>query len=535
MKKLLFTAIVAAAATPAMLAQQSVLDALQVAQSDFRGTARYMSMGGAFTALGGDLSAITQNPAGIGIYRRSELGATVDLNFNKTNSGLQTTTTKFDCNNFGYVGVANLSGAMETFAWGVSYNRRARFDRVTGGYAQKTSTSLSNYIASFSNGYSSSELDFGTDYNPYENDVDWLSALGYTSYLINPTTGSNYRGLYQNGTDGDALLTIRETGYLDEYNFNFGGNIQNTVFWGIGIGVTDLNYTRQAEYSESMKNAYAYNDLKGGMVDSNAGFGLNTYKQITGTGWDLSLGLIFKPINELRIGASVHTPRWWNLTESYEGAVNYSYVDPTAQEVTGKNPTSGNEYTDYATFGWRLHAPWRFALGVAGVIGNNAIVSVDYERVAYDAMSLKSPSYTSTGWGSSSYYVDNETLNSQVHEYTRAGNIVRVGAEYRVTPQFSVRAGYNVELSNIKDAAKDGEIEVMTSGVDPSYTFNKTTQNISLGLGYRFGNWYLDGAYVYTNRDASLHAYSNFDGGEAPVFDYNNYTHSVVVSLGFKF
>jgi hypothetical protein len=536
MKKLLFTAIVAAATTPAIMAQSAV-DALQVSQNDFRGTARYMSMGGAFTALGGDLSAVTQNPAGLGIYRRSEIGATIDLSFaNSSSNGLTNNKTNFACNNFGYVGTTELSGAMETFSWSVSYNRRNQFNRVTSAYAPSTQTSLSNYIASFSGGYSTSELDFGENYNPYEADVDWLSALGYASYLINPVSGTTgYRGLYQNGTNADAALNVYESGYMDEYNFSFGGNFSNTVFWGLGIGVTDLQYKRYTAYSESMENALAYNDYRGGLVNSNAGFELGNNKRIAGTGWKIDFGLIFKPVNEFRIGAAIHTPQYWSLDQDYQGTVDYSYYDTTAPEVTG-NPTTGNEYTDFASFSWRLKSPWRFSLGAAAVLGNNAIVSVDYERIAYNDMTVKNAVYES-GWGGDYYefYQDNQTVNSQIREYSRGGNIVRAGLEYRLTPQFSVRAGYNVELSNIKDEAANNQVEVVTAGTDPSYSLNKTTQNVSVGLGYRFGSWYLDGAYVYGNRKSTLHPYTSFTGGDAPVFDVTNDTHSVVVSLGVKF
>ncbi len=540
MKKLLFTAIVAAATSPAIIAQ-SAIDALQISQTDFRGTARYMGMGGAFTALGGDLSAVTQNPAGIGIYRRNEIGATADLSFvTSSSSGFNNNKTNFSCNNFGYVGVANLDGVMETFAWGASYNRRAQFDRVTTGRANSTATSLSNYIASFSGNYSQDMLDFGENYNPYESgSVPWLSALGYATYLINPQTGTNgYVGMYQNGTVGDAWLDVYESGYMDEYNFTFGGNFSNTVYWGVGVGVTDLQYKRYTTYSESMSGALAYSKPANGLATCDAGFTLNNNKRIAGTGWKIDFGLIFKPTNEFRIGAAIHTPQYWSLDENYQGDLTYSNLDKSYSEISGTNPTQGSEYTDWADFSWRLKSPWRFSVGVAGVLGNNAIISVDYERVAYNDMTVKNSSYNS-GFGGDyyEYYQDNATVNNQIRTYTRGGNIVRAGLEYRVTPQFSVRAGYNIELSNITDAAANNQVEVVTDplSTDPSYSLNKTTQHVSLGLGYRFGNWYLDGTYVYGNRESTMHPYSSFAGGNAPVYDVTDKTHSAVVSLGFKF
>ena len=61
-------------------------------------------------------------------------------------------------------------------------------------------------------------------------------------------------GLYVPGqTTGDAAYVVRESGYVDEYNIDFGGNISDVVYWGIGVGINDLSYFRYANYSESME------------------------------------------------------------------------------------------------------------------------------------------------------------------------------------------------------------------------------------------------------------------------------------------
>ena len=162
MKKILVPAI--ALALPAAVMAQSAVDAYNLSQSELRGTARFMSMGGAFTALGGDLSAVSLNPASLGVYRSSEIGATLDINFrNYKTDAVSESQTKAFCNNFGYVGVARLDGAMRTFAWGASYGRTASFDRITNGYVNPTSISLSNYIASWTNGIAASDMEFIKD------------------------------------------------------------------------------------------------------------------------------------------------------------------------------------------------------------------------------------------------------------------------------------------------------------------------------------------------------------------------------------
>jgi len=71
---------------------QNVDDALRYSQIFYTGTARFMSMSGAFTALGGDLSTLSQNPAGIGVFRSSELSLSPQLFHSKTSASFNGTT-----------------------------------------------------------------------------------------------------------------------------------------------------------------------------------------------------------------------------------------------------------------------------------------------------------------------------------------------------------------------------------------------------------------------------------------------------------
>jgi hypothetical protein len=525
MKKIIIASALAALSAPVFA--QSAIDAYTLNPNELRGTARFMSMGGAFTSLGGDLSAVSQNPAGIGVYRRSEIGATLDVDIrnNSTQAGnyiIKDSQTKVYCNNFGYVGTIDLSGEMKTFSWGVNYNRLASFDNYFRGYNASTSNSLSNYVASFTN---ESEATLNSDnYNPYaDSDADWLSILAYNGYMINPTGTNSYRGLFQSSTDGDAAYNVRETGYVDSYDISFGGNVSDAVYWGVGVGILDMNYTRQVQYSESMDNAATYSNDQ--IVNGNAGFDLLNAKSISGTGANIKLGVILKPVNQFRVGFSIQTPTWMQYNHDAYGEVYYSYNDGTL---------AGNEYTDYAEYKSHINSPWRFSIGASGVLGNKAIISLDYERVAYNDMKVKYQD--SYGYWGGNNYVEDTNVTADIHDYFKAANIVRLGAELRVTPQFSVRAGYNVQLSNVRSDVYDGYKEVYTSGTDPSYRFDKTTQNICCGLGYRYQNFYIDAAYVYRNRESKFNAYTNYNGGgEAPTAKITEDNHSLVFSAGFKF
>lgn len=532
MKKIIVSAIIAGGAISSMNAQSAV-DAYNLSQSDLRGTARFMSMAGAFTALGGDLSTLSQNPAGIGVYRKSEVGVTVD--FNMTNSNVSTSAGDFKenhthvyCNNFGYIGSINLgrSSTLRTFNWGASYNRVASFDRTfhigegsgSSYYGPSISTSLSNYIASFTN-YTPGELNaYQDNYNPYQDsDADWLSILAYNSYLINPNSNGGYNGLWRQGqSSGDMGAWVRERGQIDEYNLDFGGNVLDVVYWGIGFGITSLNYTQEADYDEKVYDARIPNASATGTQTGDAYFNLMNNKRLTGTGYNVKLGVIVKPVNELRLGFAIHTPTYYNLSQNFDAATNFDY---------SSGYDNMNEYTDYGYFDWKLRSPWRMMIGVAGVIGGRGIISLDYERDAYDNLKISDRGIN--------YNYGPE--NQDIKNYYQGSNTIRIGGEYRVTPSISLRAGYSYVTSNVKTAAENGSTEIYTSGTNPAYVLNKDTQYITLGAGYRYKAFYADAAYVYKNRKSTYHAFTDYEGVKAPSFDLTDTNNNIVISVGLKF
>lgn len=119
-------------------------------------------------------------------------------------------------------------------------------------------------------------------------------------------------------------------------------------------------------------------------------------------------------------------------------------------------------------------------IGAAGVIGGRGIISVDYQYDAYGSMK------TSDSQG------DFDIFNQGVKNYFKSTNTLRIGGEYRITPQFSVRAGYNYSSTAVKPEAANGDIEVITAGTDPGYTLQNTTNTFSAGLGYRSRGFYVD-------------------------------------------
>lgn len=549
---------------------QGATDAFTLSQTQLRGTARYISMGGAFGALGGDLSTLTQNPAGIGVYRSSEIGATLDLDFQR--STMQNTgdfsnqtqkQTRFACNNFGYVGAIKLSNSlMPYFQWGATYNRLNSFDRIYSGYFPTANTSLTNYAASISQGYGADML-WGDDYyDPFwDGNVDWLSALTYNSYLIsenpeyNPTAedgASNsrqYLGLYQSGlSTADAAINVREKGYVDEYSLNFGGNFLNMVYWGVGLGITDLSFSRWSYYDEVVENALVpkYTDSQTqqaiGHTNGTAEWGLENYQAVSGTGLNLKLGVIVKPINELRLGLAVHTPTWYSMEFSQEAYTDYDlYWEDGDQSIHTSNWNTrygtDNAYAETLTdyFSRKFKTPWRLMASAAGVIGGRFIVSADYVYESYPSMQF------SDAFG---VFTDSKC---DIEQYYQAGHELRLGAEFRITTKFSVRAGYNGKFTAAKPNARDGYEYIYTSGTQPLYEFTGDRHSFTAGLGYRFGAFYLDAAYVHSTQTNRWSAFTPFPAdlissyalaGNAvsgPTADIRDTRNRLVLTFGVKF
>ena len=109
MKKIVCLVATALFLSGAAAFAQGEMDAFKYSLGDLNGTARYLGMGGAFGALGGDISAMSSNPAGLGIYRSSEVVGTLSLSTIDTKSDWSGSVAKDDkskmsFDNFAYVG-----------------------------------------------------------------------------------------------------------------------------------------------------------------------------------------------------------------------------------------------------------------------------------------------------------------------------------------------------------------------------------------------------------------------------------------------
>lgn len=525
MKKLYITLLLCGASL--MASAQGTFDVLKMSETQLNGTSRYMSMAGAFGALGGDVSAISQNPGGIGVYRKSDISVTMNLNFlsSKTPGGDKLTNTKFWFNNVGYVGSMKIdSDFFKHFNWGFSFNRINSFQRrYQGGY--NVNNSLTNKIAQNLTDGNWTEEDLSVDnYSGniyYDSNAPWLGILAYQSYLLNPNSDGSLQGLATNGTTGSANYYVDEKGHTDEYNITLGGNFKNTVYWGINFGITDLDFDSYQYYGEDLDNAmiydYRFND--GSTTLGYAGYDFQSYQETRGTGYNFKMGVIVKPINQLRIGAAFHTPTYYDMKDLYKVQSGFDLQVNGDDNLFQGNTETGEEgyYDEYR---YTIKTPWRFIGSLAVVPSSKGMISMDYEYVGANTMRC--------GDEGGHNYADTE---QKIKDQLQASHILRVGAEYRATQNLSLRAGYSYQTSPVKDAVKgvsNNNVDVVSSNY--MYQYDKSNQYITCGLGYRYKSFYADAAYVHQTRTSQYHAYPGEQGEE--VKDNKN---KIALTIGFRF
>lgn len=526
------------------LFSQAEMDAFRYSQPELKGTARYMSMGGAFGALGGDMTTLSQNPAGIGVYRSSEIAGTLDLYGVSTktdthSSGSVTANDiRFSFDNIGYVGSFPVggSGGLVNFNVGFTYNRQRSYNRTYKANYRDLQTSLTNYIAAKTNevgGLLPADMDPTADYNPYfppsnSPAIPWLSVLAWNSYLIdgvwnesNPPQFAGYEGFFKPGDYADGNLYVRDRGRVDEYTFSLGGNVMNIVYWGASLGIVDMNYDLYSYYGENID----YGET------NPAEYVMTNRLSTDGTGVNFKMGLIAKPTRYLRLGLAFHTPTFYKMTDHYSASVNYRnmgyYIDEenpgTFEPVTGVAETNPAGVTDY-----HLRTPWKVMASAAVIAGKKGIISFDYEYMNYNKMKL------SDEFGD---LPDNEYITQDF----KAGHTFRVGAEYRITPQLSARAGYANQFSPVKAHLTDGSTEVLTAGTVTHYTLDRGVQYYTCGLGYRWGNFFADAAFVFQRQKEDLYPFSPMflANGTQDIFPQSSTlitkTKSFLLTLGFRF
>lgn len=496
MKKIFFSACLLSLFMAHAHAQETY-ENTKLIDNDLNGTARYVGMGGAMEALGADISVINSNPAGIGLFRRSsgsvsfglvsQDGASSFKYGNKTNAS-------FDQAGFVY----SLRDGRRTFInFGFNYHKSKNFDYILNA-------------ASGLNGASQHKLSYmkalANENNLDKTSSGWRGKFAYTSQLDN----LYYNTLMMTSSDGffynDASryeFGRAETGYIGEYDFNTSANVNDRVYLGITIGIHDVHYTGHSLYNEALVNL---NNQTAGDIT------VNDERRITGTGYNASFGIIFRPVDAspFRIGLSVTTPTWYDLKTS-----NYTYlINNTKADGGGKLQGDYPNYTTGESYEFKLFTPWKFGVSLGHTVGNYLALGASYEYADYSRLDTRvNDGYDVDYWGDVyEHSSSDEPMNRHTRETLKAVSTFKIGAEAKVMPNLAVRAGYNyVSPMFKKEGYKDGNIDSYGSNYSSAtdYTNWEATNRYTVGVGYTLGKMSFDLAYQYAQTNGKFHPFAD--------------------------
>lgn len=463
---------------------QNEVDALRYSQPFINGTARYNSMAGAFTALGGDMTSINLNPAGLAVYRSSEMVASLNM-FNQTTytNYLNTSTSNgqinFNLPNFGFLihnKIENSDYGWVSNYFAFSYNRTNYFHNKINVQGANTKNSFLTYLTdknSAGNGTSVNNLD------PY------IAGPMFNVYLMDTIPGSisKYRTPFYNGGVMQSQ-NIDLSGQMNEVSFSFGGNYKEKLMLGGAFSINSIRFSKKSNFTEE--------DTQD-TIDYLKSYQLVEKLSTKGYGLNLKMGFIYKPLDWFRIGASVIAPTIYGLSDNYS-----TYVKATWDSVGDiDTQTKGSE------FDYQVTTPLRAYAGMAFIIGKQGLISADYEFIDYSRARLNSNSYN----------FSNEN-NNIGNKYTAAQNI-RIGGELRLDP-FVIRGGYGLYGSPYNSTFNTNAIKTFYTG----------------GIGYREESFFMDMSILLMNQKEFYYLYSPKYVSEAE----NKYNiASITFTAGFKF
>ena len=484
-----------------------ITDMVQYSQfSPNYGTARSTAMAGAFTSLGADLSSMSINPAGLGMYRTSEIGLSLGMNFNSSKFSTpygDTSRNKFALNNFGAAwNLYQSSGKLTSFTFGVSYNKLADYNYRLSAYTPNSVASIADMFEQQLSGTAHSRLT-GEVYNTHPQHL-WGAILAYKNYLIDPDP-ENATEYITSSIAPDAsvehLSQVDSKGQMNEFNFSGGFNMRNKVYFGFSIGIVGLNHDKRVFYGESYTNNGLDLDASGNVIGvydnrpSDVPLIYTDYIQrvtASGVGVNFKAGVIYRPTTSLRLGFAVHTPTAMVIDRRYQGQMFVKGFDiPNDQYVESDGYV---QYTDEMYSQVEFYTPTRLMLGASYTFGQMAILSLDYEHTCYTGMRLDM----------NEGHVAKNGYKEAVKANFKGANTLRAGIEVRPLPMLSLRAGYAYYGSMMRDknAIFDNPIE-------------STTSSVSAGVGFNFGRCALDLAYVCQSTQLStydLFYYQNASG-----------------------
>lgn len=405
---------------------QTIDDIIRVSSYYNDGTARFNAMGGAFSSLGGDLSAISINPASSSIFTYNEFGITIGLDDNTIENNLngylsKTKSSAETLNQLGAVWVFTNGKAKFSFAYNLQ-NVYSYSDDFS--FSGNNSNSIDRYFLYYADGVPSDDLLIYSDETTQsvyqylgENYGfgDQQAFLGYQGYVINSSDNSNntyktnaiYNQVFQD-------IAIERIGNHYKHSLNIGGSYNNHVFLGANLNFHGIEFQERKIFNES---GYSNNsELR------NVNF--NEYYNSNGFGFSVQLGTIIK-VRNFRIGLSYQSPTWIDFEEENEQILETKVRSDNQIKTYSIDPKTVNIYDKY-----QLRLPSKSTIGFSQVFGQKGLISLDYEITKYNNAMF--PDNDDNYLNELNYIIDDELYGT--------AQSIRLGGEYRIKNN-SLRAG----------------------------------------------------------------------------------------------
>lgn len=529
MKKIVIAAMALGMILPA--AAQDTYESGRLLDQDLNGTARYVGMGGAMEALGADISTISTNPAGLGLIRHSQVSASFGFVSQK------------DVQKFDNLGKTNMSFDQAGFVYNVdfedpylnfafNYHKSRNFDQILNvADHQLRNASL--------NGLTYSKYMNGKYRLEHDKNGFWGSASdGYRAYTYNQFDDLNVNGLYMGGVDDQGTYMVyndadmynfdrAHRGWINNFDFSISGSQSDRLYWGVTVGLKDVNYKGYSEYAERLNRL----DEDGSVVDA----GVVVYgddRHIKGTGFDVTAGIIVRPIENspFRVGLSVATPTFYDLTSE-------NYTELCNRTVYADDPQNGDMFSVAEKYDFKYYTPWKFGVSLGHTIGQTLALGLSYQYTDYGATRNRvKDGYDA--YGDEESYTD-EPMKRNAEQVFKGVSTLKAGIEIKPVPVLAIRLGYNyVSAAYDENGYRDMSINSLGAmyASTADYVNWKDTNRFTCGLGFWAGRMNIDLAYQYSVTNGVFHPFQAYDKSNViSTADVSNKRHQLLMTLGYTF
>ena len=469
---------------------QSALDVLRVSNQTLLGTGRAAGTNTNLGGIGADFTSLSFNPAGIAQFRKSELILSPTVTNTKTESTLlngsqgptiKDNKAKFRLPNLGLV-IAGSKNEKVSYAFGFGINGFTD-NNQNFQFSGKSKGSISERFAALGNNLDLNQLD------------NFEAGLAYdTELLIDQRDDGSYSYDYENFKDVelDKYQNVQATGRYNEVAFSGGVNLGNKFLVGATIGIPSYRYNETKVYQELDKadEVPFFEEVQ-----------FREYKSLSGVGVNAKLGLMFKPINNLVLGASIHSPSFISITDNFSTELDYRFVfENELNDNTSESPEGTIDYT--------ITTPLKAQGSIGAILGKFGFVNAEIEYQDYSSSKIK---------------IDSENLfDKQVED--------NINGDIKANYKSAIKINFGAEIAAIENFRFRAGIGVAQS---PYIDQKEFLPNFGFGLGYRSDFFFLDLAYRQWKSENGYQPYFITDAAQTLVTQKLTQS-AFVLTLGFK-